>query len=470
MSQYGSIGAGAFSGDMEREKQYQADEQARFNRRMQRQQFEEEQKRNKPKMVSVKDEWGDSNRKYIDAKGNVKTRKVGGFAHTRRVSREDLEWEENHNRKLEEWKQKDEDRKRTQEREDKESKAKEDLLNQQWIHRNDEHERKKKEWKAQDEDRKRAQEREDKEWDAQRKDAEWNQGYQQREQEMKQQSLNFQQMLAQDELERKREMRRREDAQYEQLMKQQADARAQQEASFASLLRYGVQAGDMGKNGMILIPPAYIDQFNKTNGSQLGGIAILTRNDRGEALDYPQVMLMNRDAQGQVVPGGVMSNAQVRMMFEAFPDVSEEMAKKAGLTGGSGNSAWLRALGVKTPTARNEERSDSASRRDAVEYYKSALEMIGKRKAALMVHDSVTDKPIPPNKADNPQAYDEFQRLLQDERYYQDAWGRLIGIDARPRVGDGASANEAGSAPKQENKPKWRPKHNLGKLGMRGAL
>lgn len=304
----------------------------------------------------------------------------------------------------------------------------------------------------------------DRVFDAQREDAAWNRAYQQRAQD-------FQQMLAQDDLDRKREMRRREDAEYEQLMKQQADARAQQEASFASLLRYGVQAGEMRDNGMILVPPAYIDQFNKTNGSQLGGIAILTRNERGEALDYPQVMLMNRDAQGQVVPGGVMSNAQVRMMFEAFPDVSDEMAKKAGLTGGSGNSAWLRALGVKTPTARNEERSDSAFRRDAGEYYKSALEMIRKRKLDLMVHDKVTDKPIPPNKSDNPEAYEEFQRLLQDEQYYQDAWGRLIGIDARPRGGDGASAEESSGASKQKNGQRWTPPYGLGKLGLKhGAI
>lgn len=303
----------------------------------------------------------------------------------------------------------------------------------------------------------------DRAFDAQREDAAWNRAYQQRAQD-------FQQMLAQDELERKREMRRREDAQYEQLMKQQADARAQQEASFASLLRYGVQAGERDDKGTILIPPAYIDQFNKTNGSQLGGIAILTRNDRGEALDYPQVMLMKRNAQGQIIPDGVMSNAQVRMMFEAFPDVSEEMAKKAGLTGGSGNSAWLRALGVKTPTARNEASSDSAFRRDAGEYYKSALEMIGKRKAALMRNDAVTNTNVPPNKETDPQAYEEFQRLLQDERYYQEAWGRLIGIDARSRDGDGAPVKEAGGAPKQENKPKWRPKHNLGNLGMHGAI
>ena len=303
----------------------------------------------------------------------------------------------------------------------------------------------------------------DRAFDAQREYQAWSRAYQQRAQD-------FQQMLAQDELERKREMRRREDAEYEQLMKQQADARAQQEASFASLLRYGVQAGDMDDKGMILIPPAYIDRFNKTNGSQLGGIGILTRNERGEALDYPQVMLMKRDAQGRIIPDVVMSNAQVRTMFEAFPDVSEEMAKKAGLTGGSGNSAWLRALGVKTPTARNEERSDSAVRRDVGEYYKSALEMIGKRKAALMRKDAVTNTDVPPNKETDPQAYEEFQRLLQDERYYQEAWGRALGIDAPTRGGDGALAQEAGGAPKQENKPKWRPKHNIEKLGMRGAL
>lgn len=290
----------------------------------------------------------------------------------------------------------------------------------------------------------------DRAFEAQREDTAWNQAYQQRAQD-------FQQLLAQDDLERKREMRRRDDAEYEQLMKQQADARAQQEASFASLLRYGVQAGERDDKGTILIPPAYIDQFNKTNGSQLGGIAILTRNERGEALDYPQVMLMKRNAQGQIIPEGVMSNAQVRMMFEAFPDVSEEMAKKAGLSGGSGNSAWLRALGVKTPTARNEERSDSAFRRDAGEYYKSALEMIRKRKLDLMVHDKVTDKPIPPNKSDNPEAYEEFQRLLQDEQYYQDAWGRLIGIDAPTRGGDGASAEESSGASKQKNGQRWTP-------------
>ena len=249
----------------------------------------------------------------------------------------------------------------------------------------------------------------------------------------------FDRMLRTDEAARRQALWERQDAEYKKLQQQEDERRAALEAGFATLLSNGIARGHDDGRGNILVPPQYIETFNKMNGTNLSGLVLATRGADGKPLPVPQILTlepqMGRDGKpltdpttGQTVTQmAVMPMVQVQAMFQAFPGVPEAMERALP----EQSRLWMQTLGFggQATGAGEATGAGGMDAKDRMSYEKWAYEQDAKDYRAL------AGAPLP-----NPEGMGAVSKRMEERRKRMDA---LAGGQAVPQAStEGAQGAE----------------------------
>lgn len=158
------------------------------------------------------------------------------------------------------------------------------------------------------------------------------------------------------------------------LAKQQEEERMAKSASLASLLAYGFTHGDRDPKGTVFIPSDAIQLFNQGLGAgqndpnALGGVVMMTRDMAGRPLAIPQVAVLGRNGQAEV-----MNSEMLRGLFGNYPGLADSLRK--GFPDDANN--WIASLGLQP-----QQEQGQVYDRTLADYYKSNVENASKRLSA----------------------------------------------------------------------------------------